>query len=109
MAVRAPMLNPPPRRPGAPNDLTRTRERGSVAQGRSGIIFQRVDSVVEQKPLRREIGLTLALFTAAAVVGNSPPVHAQISKGNQILLKRGLQVQGLVTRDDVFHLTTYQN
>jgi len=35
--------------------------------------------------------------------------HAQISKGHQILINRGLQVQGMVTRDDVFHLTTYSN
>ena len=64
---------------------------------------------MEQKESRRDFGLTLALFTAAAVGGNSPPGHAQLSKGNQILVNRGLQVQGMVTRDDVFHLTTYQN
>jgi hypothetical protein len=34
---------------------------------------------------------------------------AQVSKGNQILINRGLQVQGMVTKDDVFHLTTYSN
>src|SRR5437867_410085 len=36
-------------------------------------------------------------------------VFAQISKGNWILIDRGLQLQGLVTRDDVFHLSTYSN
>src|SRR5687768_16638564 len=35
--------------------------------------------------------------------------HSQVSKGNQILINRGLQVQGMVTAGDVFSLTTYQN
>ena len=35
--------------------------------------------------------------------------HAQISKGHQILIDRGFQVQGLVNKDDVFHLSTYTN
>jgi hypothetical protein len=34
---------------------------------------------------------------------------AQISKGHRILIERGLQTQGMVTRDDVFHLDTYRN
>ena len=34
---------------------------------------------------------------------------AQISKGYQILLNRGLQCQGLVQWDDYFHLDTYSN
>jgi len=34
---------------------------------------------------------------------------AQLSKGHLILINRGLQVQGMVTRDDVFHLNTYSN
>ncbi|MEO6183275.1 MAG: hypothetical protein ABIP71_09300, partial [Verrucomicrobiota bacterium] len=35
--------------------------------------------------------------------------HAQISKGNQILLDRGLQIQGMVQPDNYFHLDTYSN
>ena len=35
--------------------------------------------------------------------------HAQISKGNQIIINRGLLVEGMVTKDDVFHLDTYTN
>ncbi len=35
--------------------------------------------------------------------------HAQISKGNLILLERGLQIQGLITPDNYFHLDTYSN
>jgi hypothetical protein len=35
--------------------------------------------------------------------------HAQLSKGNLILLDRGLQIQGLVTPDNWFHLDTYSN
>src|SRR4051794_31485174 len=34
---------------------------------------------------------------------------AQISKGNLILIERGLQVQGLVQPDDNFSLATYTN
>jgi hypothetical protein len=32
-----------------------------------------------------------------------------MSKGHEILVRRGLQIQGMVTRDDVFHLNTYTN
>lgn len=39
----------------------------------------------------------------------TPPAHAQISKGNQVLLTRGIQLQGMVTSGDVFHLSTYTN
>jgi hypothetical protein len=35
--------------------------------------------------------------------------QAQISKGYQMLLNRGLQVQGRVQWDDYFHLNTYSN
>jgi hypothetical protein len=40
------------------------------------------------------------------------PVSAQaekLSKGYQLLLDRGIQLQGMVTQDDVFHLSTYQD
>jgi hypothetical protein len=35
--------------------------------------------------------------------------QAQISKGTQILLNRGLQIQGNVAWDDYFHVNTYTN
>jgi hypothetical protein len=35
--------------------------------------------------------------------------QAQLSKANQILLTRGLQIQGLVSTYDTFHLTTLSN
>jgi hypothetical protein len=35
--------------------------------------------------------------------------HAQLSKANQILLTRGLQIQGLVSTYDTFHLNTLSN
>lgn len=34
---------------------------------------------------------------------------AQIGKGNRILIQRGLQLQGMSTGDDSFHLGTYSN
>jgi hypothetical protein len=46
---------------------------------------------------------TVLLLTFAAVA------HAQISKGNQILIERGFQVQGLVSTYDTFHLSTLSN
>lgn len=36
-------------------------------------------------------------------------VSGQISKAHQILMDRGLQVQGMVANYDVFHLNTYSN
>jgi hypothetical protein len=33
----------------------------------------------------------------------------QVSKGHQILINRGLQVQGMVNTGDIFHLATYTN
>jgi len=37
------------------------------------------------------------------------PMSGQVSKGHQILLNRGLQIQGLLTPDNYFHLDTYSN
>jgi hypothetical protein len=47
--------------------------------------------------------VTLALNLLANVAS------AELSKGHRILIERGLQTQGMVTKDDVFHLDTYQN
>src|SRR5262245_19339261 len=37
------------------------------------------------------------------------PAHAQLSKANQILINRGLQIEGLISTYDTFHLSTYSN
>src|SRR5687768_11514305 len=53
---------------------------------------------------------TCLLFAVLVMV--SATTHeggAAVSKGHLILIRRGLQVQGMVTRDDVFHLNTYTN
>jgi hypothetical protein len=47
---------------------------------------------------------SLLVFLSQAAIS-----HAQISKGHQILINRGLQVQGIVANTDPFHLTTYSN
>jgi hypothetical protein len=48
------------------------------------------------------------LVGLAAAIAFSP-AHAQVlSKGEQILINQGLQVQGMVTNTDPFHLSTYQ-
>jgi hypothetical protein len=51
----------------------------------------------------------LAAVVAGLMLGQAQPGEAQISKGNQILLSRGLQTQGMVTPEDYFHLNTYSN
>lgn len=56
--------------------------------------------------LLRRFGLVLGLFALISAVQSA---DAQIGKGNWILLQRGLQLQGMVTKDDVFHLSTYSN
>ena len=45
----------------------------------------------------------------AFLLASGVTAAAELSKGQLILIKRGLQIQGLVTRDDVFHLNTYSN
>jgi hypothetical protein len=50
---------------------------------------------------------TVAL--AAVVFGIPCSIYAQVSKGQQLLLNRGLQIQGLATPDNYLHLDTYSN
>src|SRR5262245_42094678 len=50
---------------------------------------------------------TVACAAMALVVPRS--VYCQVSKGQQILLNRGLQIQGLSTPDNYLHLDTYSN
>jgi hypothetical protein len=56
--------------------------------------------------LSRRYCLALGLCLIFSYAGSA---FAQVSKGNWILLTRGQQVQGMVTKDDVFHLSTYSN
>ncbi len=53
--------------------------------------------------------LRLASCLAAIIIFGTPLAFAEVSKGHRILMERGLQVQGMVTKDDVFHLNTYSN
>src|ERR1051325_4066009 len=54
----------------------------------------------------RQALVWMAVAVSLAVGGQA---SAQISKATQILTNRGFQVQGMVTKDDVFHLHTYCN
>lgn len=54
---------------------------------------------------RRQIAL-LAVSLSAAVASVCPA--QSLPKANRILLERGLQIQGMATKDDVFHLDTYK-
>jgi hypothetical protein len=58
---------------------------------------------------RRARALALALGVAGLMLGHVQVAQAQLSKGYQILLNRGLQLQGLVQWADYFHLDTYSN
>ncbi|HEY5913494.1 MAG TPA: hypothetical protein VJA21_23145 [Verrucomicrobiae bacterium] len=48
-------------------------------------------------------------FSLAILLGSVQAIPAELSKAQQILLNQGLQIQGMVTRDDVFHLNTFSN
>lgn len=50
--------------------------------------------------------LILAAFIFSLFPSAAP---AQLSKGHQILLNRGLQIQGIVSTYDTFHLDTFSN
>src|SRR5688572_22920410 len=56
------------------------------------------------RPLRSSVHLVILLVS---LLPNG--ARAAVSKGHLILIDRGLQLQGMVTRDDVFHLNTYSN
>jgi len=60
------------------------------------------DPIIGQKVLLSACaGLALLLIGATT--------YADVSKANLILINRGLQIQGMVTKDDIFHLSTYSN
>jgi len=48
------------------------------------------------------------LLAVVAIIAFPTHALAQLSKGHRILIERGLQTQGMVTKDDVFNLDTYQ-
>src|SRR5688572_884810 len=62
-----------------------------------------------QRGKARVTNTIMIRLCCALLLGSAIAAPAQLSKGHLILIKRGLQVQGMVTRDDVFHLNTYSN
>jgi hypothetical protein len=52
-------------------------------------------------------GFQLVIVSLLSLIAGD--TRAAVSKGQLILIDRGLQVQGMVTRDDVFHLGTYSD
>src|SRR5207237_1050472 len=48
---------------------------------------------------------SIALFSIATLV--APARAAELSKGFKLLVEHGFQIQGMITKDDVFHLPTY--
>jgi len=76
------------------------------------VLIPRSVSLVQKSPrlgARRARALALAFGLAGMLLGQVPLARAQLSKGYQVLLNRGLQLQGLVQWDDYFHLDTYSN
>jgi hypothetical protein len=53
--------------------------------------------------------LRLGFAVLFLLSGFSRTSHAQVSKAHQILINRGLQIQGMVNTDDIFHLSNYTN
>jgi len=51
----------------------------------------------------------ILIFSLALSLGLTLAADAQVSKGHQILLKRGFQIQGLSINYDNFHLETFSN
>ena len=58
---------------------------------------------------KRRLAFIWAVAFATVVVVVPHSVYSQVSKGQQILLNRGLQIQGLSTPDNYLHLDTYSN
>jgi hypothetical protein len=52
--------------------------------------------------------LVVAILVALAVSSVSAAA-AELSKGHRLLIEHGLQIQGMATKDDVFHLQTYRD
>src|ERR1035441_1347080 len=66
-------------------------------------------SFAEEPPMprrKRAPVLLLPIGVAGMMLGQVQFAQAQLSKGYQILLNRGLQLQGLVQWDDIFNLNT---
>ena len=57
----------------------------------------------------RVLALALAALATVVILACPGSARAQVSKANQILINRGLQVQGMVTSGDIFHLNNYSN
>src|SRR5688500_14064366 len=62
----------------------------------------------EDRMTRPRLGF-IACISAIALASLAPGASGDVSKGHQILIDRGLQLQGMVTNGDVFNLSTYQN
>jgi hypothetical protein len=59
---------------------------------------------------RSRNSLLAAIFVLAATLfGHLQSANAQLSKATQILLNRGIELQGMVQYNDEFSLTTYSN
>jgi hypothetical protein len=83
----------------------------ALLSGSTQFVRRPVSFAEEPPMLRRKRArvLVLAIGLAGMMLGQVQFAQAQLSKGYQILLNRGLQLQGLVQWDDIFHLDTYSN
>ena len=65
--------------------------------------------LMRRRPSRQFPASLILMLSAAIWVVGTQSASAELGKGHRILIERGLQVQGMATKDDVFHLATYQN
>src|ERR1035438_2594021 len=85
--------------------------KSALLSGSTLVVHRPVSLAKEPPMLRRKRArvLVLAIGMAGMMLGQVQLAQAQLSKGYQILLNRGLQLQGLVQWADYFHLDTYSN
>src|ERR1019366_9148827 len=83
----------------------------ALLSGSTQFVRRPVSFAEEPPMLRRKRArvLVLAIGLGGFRLGQAQFAQAQLSKGYQILLNRGLQLQGLVQYADSFHLDTYSN
>ena len=53
--------------------------------------------------------LSSVVIIVVLLAATSPMRAAELPKGHRLLIEHGLQIQGMVTKDDVFHLQTYKD
>jgi hypothetical protein len=75
----------------------------------SALVPKMRSGVLSEVPWLNQISAARFLLVLGCLLALAQSANAQLSKGQQILLNRGLQVQGMVNSADIFHFDTYTN